>query len=127
MWPNPQFPADLVLFVEKILNLFCNVNEYEWFRDNWFLPKRILDPSHLVPDKERKLTQSFIFTLLNHLMHNIPKWSGTFQAFVKHLLQDFTSVSDHFETLCIMGLMESFIFCVVSMSLICKIKCIIDE
>ena len=119
MWPNPQFPADLVLFVEEVLNLFCNVNEYEWFRDNWFLPKRILDPSHLVPGKERKLTQSFIFTLLNHLMHNIQKWSGTFQAFVKHLLQDFTSVSDHFETLCIMGL--------VSMSLICKIKCMIDE
>ena len=31
MWPNPQFPADLVVFTEEILNgnfIFCAVSSF---------------------------------------------------------------------------------------------------
>ena len=43
----------------------------------------------------------------NPLMHNVPKWSDTLKI-LQHLLQDIKSVSDHFGTLCIKGLMTFF-------------------
>ena len=37
-------------------------------------------------------------------MHDVPKWSDTLKKILQHLLQNFWSVSDHFGTLRIKGL-----------------------
>ena len=37
----------------------------------------------------------------NRLIHNVPKWSDAHLKILQQMLQDFQSVSDHFETLCI--------------------------
>ena len=42
----------------------------------------------------------------NFLLHNIPKWSDTLKI-LQQMMQDFYSVSDHFATLCIKGLILS--------------------
>ena len=41
MWPNPQFPADLVTFTEKILNRKCLIDicDDKITKNNWFLDK----------------------------------------------------------------------------------------
>ena len=44
----------------------------------------------------------------NHLMHNTLKWSDTLTKSCSKMLEDFESVSDHFGTLCIAGLISKF-------------------
>ena len=38
MWPNPQFPVDLVIFTEEILNgklhFLCSVDPYQYNFEN---------------------------------------------------------------------------------------------
>ena len=75
MWPNAQVPGDLVRLTEEIINgknfIFCAVfaecvHYYLLISDYLSATDyhKILTLPAPIPDKERKLTTIFIFTLL---------------------------------------------------------------
>ena len=90
MWSNPQFPADLVLFIEEILNgklhFLCSVQyvKHQTLSDitaqkNKFSIKDFFNKCDQIHRKSRiyshllkkSLKENFIFSTVHHKVHSI--------------------------------------------------------
>ena len=68
MWPNPQFPADLVTFTEEILNgkrhFLCSDVRYKIYRVVTFTPKQLtseVNHSRIIDSDNNPKPSGFIF------------------------------------------------------------------
>ena len=86
MWPNPQFPVNLVTFTEKILNwklhFLCSVSVLRFFISSWWKQKRNVTTKCCFKPLSKTKNGFLLCSLFQRLCNSIIGGKGRLVTFV---------------------------------------------